>query len=308
MRYSKLFGLSLVSLLLLSSPASAVSDSAASGTLGGVINSVRDSFSNFPDILSVISYIAGLFFAVVGVFKFKDHVDNPTNNPLSAGVKRFIAGGMMFSAPFMASTLKGTLFGGGGSELASGAHHTAPSGGGMDQMIVNFVSNIYGPTIFLLTAFTYIAALILLLTGVARLTKTAQDGPRGPAGLGTIMTFLAAGALFAFGDMMGSFSSSLFGTSTVATYAQISPTVISDTGDANKISAVIEALMAFIMLVGFIAFIRGWFVLKAFADGSSNASIAQGLTFLFGGALAINLGQLVNVLEKTVGVTGLTFQ
>jgi intracellular multiplication protein IcmC len=214
---------------------------------------------------------------------------------------------MMLSGPAMYDALHSTLFGGGGPGLNGSNRHASPGGGGMDQMIVDFVSNIYGPVSMLLTSFTYISAIVLLLVGITRLTKTAQDGPRGPTGLGTIMTFLASGALFAFGDMMGSFSSSLFGTATVSTYATISPTVISNSGDAAKISAVVEALMAFIMLVGFIAFIRGWFVLKAFADGNSNATIAQALTFLFGGALAINLGALVNVLQNTVGVSGITF-
>ncbi|HEX2753172.1 MAG TPA: hypothetical protein VHP34_08775, partial [Alphaproteobacteria bacterium] len=63
----------------------------------------------------------------------------------------------------------------------------------------------------------------------------------------------------------------------------------------------------FVMLVGYIAFIRGWFVLKAFADGQQGATVAQGLTFLIGGSLAINLGELVNALQETVGIAGITF-
>ena len=121
------------------------------------------------------------------------------------------------------------------------------------------------------------------------------------------MTFLASGALFSFGDMIGTFSTSLFGDATSSTFANISPTVISNAADAARVDSVIEAVMAFIMIVGYIAFIRGWFVLKAFADGSNNATLAQGLTFLFGGTLAINLGELVNILQRTVNVSGITF-
>jgi intracellular multiplication protein IcmC len=300
----KVIGLALVVLLTMASQAEA-----AGSTLGTAISTnLLPSLTNIPFVLSMVAYLSGLYFAIVGVFKFKDHVDNPTQNPLSAGVKRFLAGGMMLSGPAMYDALHGSLFGSGGTELSAGSRHSMPGGTGMDHMIVKFVSDIYGPVSTLLTAFTYIAAIVLLLVGISRLTKTAQDGPRGPAGLGTIMTFLASGALFTFGDMMGSFSSSLFGTATVSTYATISPSVISNSGDSAKISAVIEALMAFIMIVGFIAFIRGWFVLKAFADGNTNASVAQALTFLFGGALAINLGALVNVLQSTVGISGITFQ
>jgi hypothetical protein len=206
----------------------------------------------------------------------------------------------------MVGTLQNTLFGAGGgtAKLKFSAHAGVAGGSGMDKMIVDFVSDVFEPISYLLMAFTYIAAIALLITGIVRLTKTAQEGPRGPTGLGTIMTFLAAGAMFTFGDMMGSFSSSLFGNADVMTAAKIGTNVISDPVDAQRVAAVVEAVMGFVMIVGFIAFIRGWFVLKAFADGSTTATLAQGLTFLFGGVLAINLGELVNILQKTVGLTG----
>lgn len=286
---------------------------AAATKLGDVLNNTSRSFVNFPNILSAFAYMSGLYFAITGVFHFKDHVDSAgaagrASVPLSSAVKRFLAGGAMLSGPYMVEVLKGTLFGAGAPMLTAGGGNVAPTGGGMDQMIYDLVANAAGPMSGLLNVFTYISAIIFLLVGISRLTKTAQDGPRGPAGLGTIMTFLVSGALFSAGSMMGTFSSSLFGSATVSTFAEISPTIISNGGDRDKIEAVIEALMAFIMIVGFIAFIRGWFVLRAFADGGSqNATLAQALTFLFGGALAINLGALINVLGTTVGVSGITF-
>ncbi len=298
---NKIIGLSFAALLLLTSQAEA-----GSLKLGDVLNNTTNAFGNFPTFLSLSAALLGLLFAIVGVFKFKDHVDNPAQTPLSAGVKRFLAGGMLLSAPYTGSVLKGTLLGASTQTLSSTLRHGAPGGTGMDQMIYDLVNSAAGPAGQLLAAFSYIAAVILLVVGVSRLTKTAQEGPRGPGGLGTIMTFLASGALFSSAGMMSTFTTSLFGNPTVSTYATIDPTVI-NAADALKIAPVIEAVMTFIMIVGIIAFIRGWFVMKAFADGSSQASIAQGLTFLFGGALAMNLGDLVNVLGKTVGVNGITF-
>lgn len=305
-RFGKVIGFfaAVLVVMAIASPAEA----AVGGKLGDVIDNVRKSFANFQNLFSMAAYFLGLFFSVSGIFKFKDHVDNPAQNPISAGVKRFLAGGMMFSLPYTINAVKGTLLGDHGSAgFDNTSRHGAPGGDGMDHMIVNFVSNVYGPMSMLLTVFTYIAAIGLMVVAVTRLTKTAQEGPRGPAGLGTIMTFLASGALFSFADMIGSFSSSLFGDAVVSTNANISSSVISNAADSEKISAVIESLMAFIMIVGYIAFIRGWFVLKAFADGAQNASLAQALTFLFGGALAINMGELVNVLQNTVGISGITF-
>jgi len=278
-------------------------------TVGAVVKNVTKSFVTIPNLLSIIGYLSGLFLAVAGLFKFKDHVESPSNNPLSAGVKRFLAGGMFMTLPYMYDALHGSLFGaaapGAGKIENSGFGSAALTPGGMDELIVNFMTDIGGPVEDLLTVFTYIAAIAFLLVGISRLTKRMEEGPRGPAGMGTLMTFVASGALFAFGDMMGVFTTSLFGDTTLMTKASITAAI--DPADADKIERVIEAVMVFVMLVGFIAFIRGWFVLKAFADGQSGATLAQGLTFLFGGALAINLGELVNALQATLGISGITF-
>lgn len=282
-------------------------------TVGNMITNARRSIETIPNVLSGFAYISGLFMGVWALFKFKDHVDNPVNNPISAGVKRFFAAGMLLSGPYMYNVLFGTLYGGnavGANEL-SNTTRTTPLGpltpGSLDKMVVDLMVNIGGPIEILLIVFTYIAGIILLLVGINRLTKRMEEGPRGPAGLGTMMTFLASAALFSFGDTMGTFSSSLFGNTQVMTNALIDPTVITNATDASKIEAVVEAVMGFVMIVGYIAFIRGWLVLKSFADGAQGATLAQGLTFLFGGTIAINLGELVNMLQTTLGIGGITF-
>jgi hypothetical protein len=300
----KIAGLASVALLLTASEAFA-----APQKIGDVFTNVGTSLGGMHMLLSGFAYLAGLFFAIVGIFKFKDHVDNPAQTPLSSGVKRFLAGGMLLSSPYVGSTLVQSLVNGSNTSPTASSRHPAPGGTGMDQMIYDLINSAAGPATMLLSLFAYLAAIVLLIVGVVRLTKTAQEGPRGPAGLGTLMTFLASGALFSSGGgMLSTFVSSLFGSPTISTFARIDPSVINNATDAARVASVIEAVMTFIMIVGYIAFIRGWFVLKAFADGNSQVSLAQALTFLFGGALAINLGELVNVLGQTVGVNGLTFQ
>ncbi len=289
---------------------------AAGATVGAVMTSVTTALGSFPNLLSAVAYLLGLLYSIQGVFMFKDHVDGGSGMvrapvPLSAGVKRFIAGGMLLSAPFMSSAAYNSLAGNGLAQIQAGTNHGAPAGPGPDAMIVGFISNISGPASFLLMAFAYISAIILLITGITRLTHTAQEGPRGPTGLGTMMTFLASGGLFAIGGMMGTFCNSFFGKATTSTFAMIGTNILSNPADVAIVAPVIESVMTFIMIVGFIAFIRGWFVLKAFADGNSQTSVAQAITFLIGGTLAINLGQLVNVIEGTLGLSAansITFQ
>lgn len=286
-------------------------DAMAQQDLGAVMTNTTNSLEGVPNLLSMIAYISGLIMTTTGVIKLQAHVNGVDKPgmvpPLSDAVKRFIAGGAFLTAPYMSEVVYNSAFGNGQRIESSAAISGSASGNGLDAMVVRVMSDISGPIQNLLAAFCYIFAIGFLLLGISRLTKRAEDGPRGPAGMGTIMTFITASALFAFGDMMGSFSSSLFGDSEIATRVTLTDIAGVRGDDAEKIQTVIQSVMAFVMIVGFIAFIRGWFVLRAFADGNQGATMAQGLTFLFGGALAINLGELVNAIQETVGVSGFTF-
>jgi hypothetical protein len=289
------------------------SDSAAFAgpKLGAIMNNVTNSWGKLQGVFSAIAWIVGAALGCIAVFKFKDHVDNPQQTPLSAGVKRMIAGGMFLSLPFSVQAVRGSLFGsaGVGSNKPGITSFTSAtlSPGGLDKMVVDVMSNIAGPIEGLLTAFSYLAGIALLLVAISRLTKRMEDGPRGPAGFGTIMTFLASGALFSFGDSMGAFTSTVFGDTSLMTNIGINANVIVNATDRARVEKVLEGVEVFVMIVGYIAFIRGWFVLKNFADGQQGATLAQGLTFLFGGTLAINLGELINALQTTVGVGAMTF-
>ncbi len=289
-----------------------MSGDAQAQTLGTMFTNIRTGINQIPWVLTVVAYLSGLFMGIWALFKFKDHVDNPREVPISQGVKRFFAAGMFLSGPYMYEVIFGTLHGANGAgynKLTATARTAAGplTPGSLEKMAVDLMVDIGGPVEMLLVGFTYIAGITLLLVGINRLTKRMEEGPRGPAGLGTIMTFISSAALFSFADTMGVFASTLFGDSQVRANAAVSATVITNAADRAKIEVVIEAMMAFIMIVGYIAFIRGWLVLKSFADGAQGATLAQGLTFLFGGALAINLGELVNAISVTLGIGGLTF-
>lgn len=279
---------------------------AASDTLGGVVNNAASASRGLKTMLAMIAYVAGLFLAVQSLFKFKSHVDNPHQTPLSEPVKRFLTGGMFLALPFVSKVVVGTLFGSGsGSMSVDGSFSGGSGNGGLDDMVLMFMNDMWTPVNLMLRVFSTIAGGALLLVGISRLNKKMEEGPRGPGGMGTIMTFVASGALLSMGSSAAAFSSSLFGNATVASNPTISSAVISD--GKEQIESVLHALMGFVMLVGFVAFIRGWFVLKAFADGQSGATLAQGLTFLLGGTVAINLGDFVNALSKTLGLTALSF-
>jgi hypothetical protein len=282
-------------------------------TVGGIMITIVNHSNALTQLINMTGWIAGAYCAITGIYKFKEHVDNPAQTPLHVPMRRVIGGGLFLSLPFVAEVLRGSLFGGlgyGDNNAYADALATGDgTAGGLDTMVLNVMNDIAGPIEFLLTFFTYLSACILLVVGINRLTRKMEEGPRGPAGFGTIMTFITAGALFSMGDMIGTFANSVFGTMDGAHSLTRASLVGIDLDDdaAERVQNVIQAVMYFVLIVGMIAFIRGWFVLRAFADGQQGATLAQGLTFLIGGTLAINLGDLVNLVQATIGVGGIAF-
>lgn len=289
-------------LLVIASPAFAAGGGAS--TVGSSLERVVTSFKTFPTLFSTFAYLAGAFAVTWAIFSFRDYVESNGNNPpLSTAVKRMLMGGMFLALPAVADAAIETWIGNSTAKQGMlGADSCDASSGTLDAMAVCFISDVSEPISLLLSAFCYIGGIMLILLGISRVTRTYQEGARGPAGIGTIMTFLSGGALMSVGQMMSAFSTSIFGDATAA-YNPIFTGKVGEAlgNNADVVATTISALIAFIGIVGWIAFIRGWFVLRAVADGSQQASITQALTFLFGGALAVNIGDVVNAIAATVG-------
>jgi len=283
--------------------AHAAGSSIAANKVGDVLTNVYVNMASIPSFLVAMAYIGGLILAFNAIMGFKDHVDNPEKNSLKVPYVKFICAGMLFSLPYLSNVVVNSLLAGGGEEITAGGRNNAAVGEEVDGMIYNFIVNIHGPMLHLITGFAYVSAIVFLIIGINKLVKMSSEGFKGVPPISVIGNFVVCGALFAFGDMAGTFSTSMFGDATVKTYSVISADVMANTDDALRIATVIDALMAFVALVGFIAFLRGWFVLKAVADGGGGkASMSQALTFLIGGIFAINLGELLNILQTTMGI------
>jgi hypothetical protein len=277
---------------------------------GDVMTNLHESLRRVPNILTTIAFVSGLFLAVAGVLKLRDHVDNPPQTPISAGVKRLIAGGAFLALPLTTNIIKGSLFGTDTGEVAGNnwgvAGSVVPTPVALDEVAVAFITNIATPMKYLMISFSFILGLALILVGISRLIKTAQEGPRGPTGMGTLFTFIAGMMLMALGQSMGTFSASLFGDGQMQNYAQFSGYVQTALGgNEDQLRAVIGSLLMFVSLVGFIAFLRGIYIMKLVADGNQNHSITQSLTFMIGGALAFNLGRVINMLQQSLGYDAL---
>ncbi len=76
--------------------------------------------------------------------------------------------------------------------------------------------------------------------------------------------------------------------------------------DAHILS-VISSVVAFMMIIGLIAFTRGIFILREVAEGSGQASIMAAMSHIIGGALAVNIGGIVEAVQGTFGISLLAF-
>lgn len=273
----------------------------AQQTLGGVIKNTVDSFKTVPGLLTGFSYLCGLILGIWGILKLRTHVEQPTSVEIWDPLKRFAAGGAFFVLPEMVNVAYNTISKN-GSELKGSAFNTGGAkGDGLDGKLVALMKDVWEPMQFLLVGFSYLAGIILVLIGISRLLKTEQEGARGPMGIGTIMTFLVAGVLLSLNRTLGAAVNSVFNSGAQNT-AGLAYKAGMDGGAVGHAEAVIGAIIAFVAILGWISFIRGFFIMRGVAEGNSQASAMAGVTHIIGGAIAVNLGGFIKAVQATLGI------
>lgn len=279
-------------------------DSAYATTLGTVINSVTDNVRfTLPGVFAGFSYMMGLIMGFTGIMKLKEHVENPNQVQFLEPIKRFIAGGAFFALPYVADVVRNMIEGNGtGTTYANSSFNGQSSGTGLDAMIVALMQNVFSPLQWAFGAFGYVAGLALVIIGISRLLKTEQQGPQGPTGIGTVMTFIVAGCLFSINSIIGYFTTTMFGDPTIDTNGVLQYTAGLG-GAANHVHAVISGIIAFSIVIGWVSLIRGFFILRGVSEGNSQASMMAAITHLIGGVLAINLGSVIMAVQDTLGIT-----
>lgn len=276
-----------------------------SGTIGGLICNLGAQFSMFPYLFDLIAYIAGLGFMTWGILKAVKHVDAPSQVPISDSIKFIIAAAFFLTAPTLVYYLLRTF----GLDSAYSAEATGFASieggeeGTLDHMLGSFAANIYSPMLFMFRVFTFIAGIIVLLVAINRITKGFNEGPRGPLGVGTMMHFVLAAVLFATPQMLGAVTESIFGTNQIVTYAAVASTSLGLPEDISvRADTILTSVELFLIIIGIISFIRGWFLLKSATDGNSQASVMQAITHIIAGVIAVNIGPFMNAVQTTFGL------
>lgn len=310
-----------------------------SKTLGSAMCNVITATASLPSFLTSMAYIIGMIMGFWGLLKLREAILQPQQVQMWEGISRLLVGGAMFALPVVVEAARSTFVpgnlqtiggtatntgfndgsGAGGGGLLGGLWDRvtgvfdgfmgaigfgggcAPSGSGLDSALTCFMQDIYGPMHVLLNFFGFAAGMILIMVGISRLMKSTQEGAKGPIGMGTVMTFVTGGALLSFNGLIRGISASFFGSPVTKTYATLEYTKGMDGGLIESSYAVINSVVQFMILIGLISFIRGLFILRSAAEGGQQASIMAGVTHIIGGALAVNLGPVVNAVQATLG-------
>lgn len=114
-------------LLLLPEGANAYASSGQS--LGTISGQVTASMTGVAKLITAMSYVAGLFFTMSGMFKFKAHKDNPTQVHLSQPIMLLCIGAGLIFLPNVISTSGHTIWG----SNADNGRATANGGGIVHQ-------------------------------------------------------------------------------------------------------------------------------------------------------------------------------
>ena len=87
----------------------AMAAGASDKNVNKIAGNIVKSIDNLPEMLTALSYLAGIMFGVLGILKVKDHVENPGQAKLKDGAIRLAAGGALFALPIIYEAMQNTI-------------------------------------------------------------------------------------------------------------------------------------------------------------------------------------------------------
>lgn len=275
----------------------------AAATVGDALEaSFYDGYAPFVSFATWAAFIAGCAVVVMGGMKLKNHVSKPDQVPLSHGLWHLAGGGLLVSMPALAGILQNTFMLQ-GTGLTEGATSFALEGAGsgltLDGMMINLINNIRGPMYLVLASLGGALGVFFLSTGLMRMSKGGgQDGPRGSMGSGTLGRIIIGSILISLASTTDMITNTLFSGGLVQ-FEGLNIDGLDSATLANATNAM-GAVLVFIQIIGGIAFMRGFLMLRALADGSSSVSTSAAFTHILGGSAALNISPVLNMIQNTM--------
>jgi hypothetical protein len=272
-------------------------------TLGTIFCNAVKNARPFGDVFAYIAYVSGIISMLRGIHLLRMHAEDPRNHKLNVPLMFLFGAACLLMFPTAVATIENTLYvpvlGGGLNAIDCTAGAVPPSVTGLEGMLTNFVTNISVPLSMVISITAVLAGLLMILRGLMKASKYGTD-PKTNS-IHSILTHLGFGALLVtLGDNLQMMLDSVFGsgthrTSAIAWGASLSAIV------TPEFQTAVNSALIFVQLIGGIAFVRGWLVMKKVVEGGSNATLTQGLTHIIGGVLAINIGGFLTLMDVTFG-------
>jgi len=277
----------------------------AAMSLGSILCNGVENSRPFAPVFTWISYLAGVIAAIAGVYHLRLHAESPQNQRLTTPLMELAGSMTLMSLPAVMNVLVTSIYGKPeGSASLNCAAGPVMGGPGLDQMLRGFVSNIEEPLKMASSAAALLSGLYMIVRGLMKASKYGTD-PK-THNMHSVLTYLGFGALLvSIGQNLDVMLATLFGTSTVADSSIIKwgklDAIVGGGGISQRFKDAVNAALVFVQLIGCIAFVRGWLLMKKVVEGAGNANLAQAMTHILGGVAAINIYQFLVAMDYTFG-------
>lgn len=177
--------------------------------------------------------------------------------------------------------------------LLTGCYNFGGTGGNNDliSMINRLQTQLPGVT-RLVSAFAYVSGLMFTMKGIYALKVYGQmmTAMSPQHSIKVPLTYLLAGTILVFSPQIVNIAMmTVFSTSNPLQYPS----------NDNFSSNVYSGVLYLVQVVGFISFIRGWFILAHPQQQGGQSQFGKAMTHIIGGLCAINIGGAINILENS---------
>jgi hypothetical protein len=157
------------------------------------------------------------------------------------------------------------------------------------EMVVSFSNSYDGIWKFMLGA-TAVIGIFLVSSSIFAWTKTMEDSSRNSMKV-PLSLFFSGIIIFQIGDALKTMED---------TFGMSGRNILSSAaGGGQNGAAVILAVLGFVQIIGFIAFIRGFLILQKYSSGEARDGMGRAITHIAGGVMAVNIKWTIAMLVQT---------
>ncbi len=181
----------------------------------------------------------------------------------------------------------------------------SPASFNLDTALTNLM-NAFNSIEHLIVAITYIIGLSLIVRGVMMYrvfaTQTMSSAQKGEIA-GPMVHIIIGALLLYIPSTLTTSLTTVFGNSDIGQVGDL--IAYQSLSGSEKWQALTQVIVEYMILIGLIAFVRGWVILSKMGhSGAQPGSMGKGLIHVIGGILLVNIVDTVNILSCTFGYAG----